>query len=1010
MSQATVRDNKKQVTCYRTVVENPTVLGTEIDAVFVNHNIQNVLSGSPAQIVDGQNNPGVAWAVSEGPITFTITADLNAGDYLNGLMVYGAFGASPAEAADRISNVIVTGLKGESRGTERNSGGPATWHYDGVGYIADADETITIQFDVERADLGGGNPGAAELGEIAPLILPANTLVTSCKLLTTEIDGSVTDCGELFTGVALPDMCSDDCEAKTDELLPSTFTFSPTGAQVGNGELLFGAGGANGGVAERTYAVTNIGKKHTLSFDHFFNGNAGQDTFFSYEIVQGTDVLASGQLEANSTTPVTETHDFYPTKDVIVRFTDENPVGGGASSDIRVTAITIEATCESVDFCKVLDLESSTDYQELASYVASNPLGTIILDSDVVFNPALNETQVENVNFGGPENCPIPATVSVTRLQNGGTFLMTANGGFVNQPGGGDYQVTIELDSDYKGNIHSPRWGLIAGGMQSSEPMFFNANPVIEYIQGPGGIGLTLPYNGVWHNGNNPAGSRFGFDNAPTLSYRTNGNGGFTSTTRVFLLDGPTVSRPTTCESIEDLKKAISETECKNCYEYPLEERVFTMPGEMTLERGYTVTVTRDDNTTDSAVLTADASLAAQATAVATYINGLANIDGTVTAVGNTVVQSDTLNIASIDFAVVPLTLGFNDNEGPVESIPDKAWDRTDGSTTVRVEFGAAQPLSGPTGGNGVVMRNQLATDINNVSVTAGTQPTNIRVRLNDLDAGAGVEEHVNVSPVPTSINAVGGAAVLNGSVIEATVGNTDVDVFIDGNSMDFNTVADMAPNRGIGVREVELNWDYASASSSTSGTLIKAYECGGEWTDENGATISEPSGALPCGVAEAIENKPPGTLNVETAPIYEHMTIWAEEGGALSNNNTQWSYGNGATGNIGIRIDDGWEITAISMHFDTGGSGGENATISVRDFQGAGAGLVLAQAQITAAGDGQDNNSHIYEELATPVAVPNGAVIGFRTEAETGGWADGRVSVRLRKQAGTVVTNVTLS
>jgi hypothetical protein len=91
-----------------------------------------------------------------------------------------------------------------------------------------------------------------------------------------------------------------------------------------------------------------------------------------------------------------------------------------------------------------------------------------------------------------------------------------------------------------------------------------------------------------------------------------------------------------------------------------------------------------------------------------------------------------------------------------------------------------------------------------------------------------------------------------------------------------------MAPNRGIGVREVELNWDYASASSSTGGTLLKAYECGGEWTDENGATITEPAGALPCGVSGPIDSL---QTQIDNISIVSPMAAYDVTGNGNGNN-----------------------------------------------------------------------------------------------------------------------------
>ena len=185
------------------------------------------------------------------------------------------------------------------------------------------------------------------------------------------------------------------CEESTTTLLPTTFTVT-TGAAIGGGVIVLGGAGAIGGTAERLYEVENIGKKHTLTFDHLFNGNAGQDTFFSYEVIENGTVIATGNYEANSATPVTETADFYPTDDVTIKFIDENPPGGGPSSDIRVTAVNIEATCipftqQAVETNKdflLEDIGNATATQNIDWSSAYNSQITLTADTTLTFtNP-----------------------------------------------------------------------------------------------------------------------------------------------------------------------------------------------------------------------------------------------------------------------------------------------------------------------------------------------------------------------------------------------------------------------------------------------------------------------------------------------------------------------------------------------------------------------------------------------------------------------------------------------
>lgn len=136
------------------------------------------------------------------------------------------------------------------------------------------------------------------------------------------------------------------------------------------------------------------------------------------------------------------------------------------------------------------------------------------------------------------------------------------------------------------------------------------------------------------------------------------------------------------------------------------------------------------------------------------------------------------------------------------------------------------------------------------------------------------------------------------------------------------------------------------------------------------------------------------------TGTLYEYRDIWAEESGAATNDNTQWSYGNGATGFIGLPIDAGWEVEAMYFQSDIGGSAAESLSVHLVDFTTPSAAApVIATISLTAAGAGVDNNAYLFEPLATPVAVPTGAVLGFRTGTEVGTWSDMRVGARLRRE-----------
>lgn len=157
-----------------------------------------------------------------------------------------------------------------------------------------------------------------------------------------------------------------------------------------------------------------------------------------------------------------------------------------------------------------------------------------------------------------------------------------------------------------------------------------------------------------------------------------------------------------------------------------------------------------------------------------------------------------------------------------------------------------------------------------------------------------------------------------------------------------------------------------------------------------------------------------PAELVVTKLPLYETIVIWAEESGATNANSAEWSFGNGATGFMGLTWDnaDGWEAVAMSFHADTYAA---TATIQVdlmnygNTPSNAAANTLVSIAVANAAdGGGQTNNAKKWIDFA-PVPIPANAVLGFITRGETGNISDARVLVKLRKQIGEYVSDVTL-
>jgi len=114
----------------------------------------------------------------------------------------------------------------------------------------------------------------------------------------------------------------------------------------------------------------------------------------------------------------------------------------------------------------------------------------------------------------------------------------------------------------------------------------------------------------------------------------------------------------------------------------------------------------------------------------------------------------------------------------------------------------------------------------------------------------------------------------------------------------------------------------------------------------------------------------------------YACFPIWAEESGGLANGSTQWSYGNGAVGVIGVVLP--FDAEAFAMSFDSDTSG---TSVSI-DLLSSG----------TAVATGQFTGQTDFFTLPGGVSFPAGARVGFRTNTEVGTYADARVAVWFRK------------
>lgn len=122
---------------------------------------------------------------------------------------------------------------------------------------------------------------------------------------------------------------------------------------------------------------------------------------------------------------------------------------------------------------------------------------------------------------------------------------------------------------------------------------------------------------------------------------------------------------------------------------------------------------------------------------------------------------------------------------------------------------------------------------------------------------------------------------------------------------------------------------------------------------------------------------------------------IWAEESGGISPNNRQWSFGNGATGNINIVLPIEAELFAVS--FDAEGGAG---TVSLQIIKNDN---LTTPAFVTK----EFAKRNDFEALPVPQNFSAGDSIGFRTLVDNGNVSDARVCAWFRVQASPLSTSV---
>ena len=137
-------------------------------------------------------------------------------------------------------------------------------------------------------------------------------------------------------------------------------------------------------------------------------------------------------------------------------------------------------------------------------------------------------------------------------------------------------------------------------------------------------------------------------------------------------------------------------------------------------------------------------------------------------------------------------------------------------------------------------------------------------------------------------------------------------------------------------------------------------------------------SGLISTDVKNAIDELA-GTVTVDE---FAFFPIWAEENAGLGNNQREWSFGNGATGDIGIVLPVDAQLYAVSYNADNAGTNTEIAVVQ----------NTSSQVATTGPQSGEDG----FNILGTPVQFSAGDRLGFQTIL-AGGASDVRVCAWMR-------------
>jgi len=417
------------------------------------------------------------------------------------------------------------------------------------------------------------------------------------------------------------------------------------------------------------------------------------------------------------------------------------------------------------------------------------------------------------------------------------------------------------------------------------------------------------------------------------------------------------------------------------------------VPADYTLVRRYFVDVIMSDGSVVPFNRTAGAqtTAAAQATEWATVFTNSAGIDGTWTANGTAIEANlDTVsNIypVSIDISV-SATLGFNNSQSPVETVPLLEYEQTNLDLTATVNLGTSHPNNGPSNNSGITPGASTAGSPDTITLTSSyggwIAPDRFIVQVNDLDDGPG--EFIEFNLTPDSVVGVGGNTdfTVTGNRIDPNAGVNNVDVIatyengittVQAQQRDFSG----GTNR-VGYREVIAEWDYSVAvTSGSGGEVVKLIRCGeDDFTDMAGNPVDTPAEFAACGTNQAINAKCSDNTLADYLSDDPAVDIKTRQTSAASLR-TILRVHEGAGNNVAVGADtSGDGNTGANTFFSGNAAGAGNAANSVTGIQ--------TNALNGADGATQGGLAHGVNAARDAVALTNFLAVGQRALRDASG------------------------